>query len=115
MPTSVGLIRSEASCAGNEVPGSANVHGVNQAGADGIGVTQGKRLSLVIQIWIGGEQKIAVEKSRLSEMSKKVSSEDSLLLVDGPIDAANELIFILRLRYSVDQLAARIGSLGDVL
>ena len=88
------------------------MHGIDQVGADRIGVTQGKRLSLIIQIWIGGEQKIAVEKSRLSEMSKKVSSEDSLLLVDGPVDAANELIFVLRLRYSVDQLAARIRSGG---
>jgi hypothetical protein len=90
------------------------VHGVNQVGADRIGVTEGKRLSLVIQIWIGGEQKITVEKSGLSEMSEKVSSEESLLFVDGPIDAANELIFVLWLRYSVNQLAARIGSLGDV-
>ncbi len=54
--------------------------------------------------------KIAAEDTWLREVGEVVAAENGLLgWSHGPIDAANELIFILRQREAVHQFAARVG------
>ncbi len=60
-------------------------------------------------------QQIAAEASWLREVGEVVAAENGLLGGRSPIDAPDELIFILRQRKAVHQFAARAGRRRDVL
>src|SRR6516225_3588596 len=89
--------------------------GIEGAGSDRIGVSQGCRLRAVEDSALRGEQEIVVESGGALVVRVEVAPEESMLGTLVPIYPAHVLVFPLRLRNRVSDPSAGVAGGRNVL